>query len=124
MNELMSESTRDPKEIVRQGYDKISENYRREDFVFEGTGYQQFLTEFETCLKPDSQILDLGCGCGIPVARFLAERHEVTGIDISEVQVAWAKELVPAGHFFQADMTDLEFPDGSFDRSEERRVGK
>lgn len=106
---------RDPKEIVREGYDKISENYRREDFVFEGTGYQQFLTEFETYLKPGSRILDLGCGCGIPVAKHLAQNHQMTGVDISEVQVVRAKDLVPAGHFLQADMTELDFPDGSFD---------
>ncbi len=101
--------------IVREGYDKISHDYRREDFVFEGTGYQQFLAEFEAYLKPGSRILDLGCGCGVPVARHLAQNHRVTGVDISEVQVARAKKLVPAAHFFQADMTELDFPDGSFD---------
>ncbi|HEX5323619.1 MAG TPA: methyltransferase domain-containing protein [Capsulimonadaceae bacterium] len=111
----MSDQTRNPKEIVCAGYDQISEEYRRDDFVFEGTGYQRFLTEFERYLKPGSRILDLGCGCGIPVARHLAQAHSVTGVDISQVQIDRAKGLVPAANFLQADMTELSFPDSSFD---------
>ena len=105
----------DPKEIVRKGYDSISENYRREDFPFEGTGYQRFLAEFETYLNAGSHILDLGCGCGIPVARHLAANHQVTGVDISAVQIERAKALVPGAEFIQADITDLDFAAGSFD---------
>lgn len=34
------------------------------------------------------QVLDIGCGCGVPVARRLAAAgHYVTGVDISDVQV-------------------------------------
>lgn len=106
---------KDPKAIVREGYDKISVDYRREDFQFEGTGYQRFLSEFEGYLKPGSRILDLGCGCGIPVARYLAQNHDVTGVDISHVQIERARKLVPGARFFQADMTELDFPAGSFD---------
>jgi len=105
----------DPKSIVRDGYDNISHNYRREDFQFEGTGYQAFLTEFEAYFAPGSRILDLGCGCGIPVARYLAQRHDVTGVDMSAVQIERARGLVPSARFLQADMTEIDFADGSFD---------
>ena len=37
----------DPKAIVREGYDAISLAYRPEDFNYEGTVYQQFLTELD-----------------------------------------------------------------------------
>jgi cyclopropane fatty-acyl-phospholipid synthase-like methyltransferase len=106
---------RDPKDIVRDGYDQISLEYRREDFDFETSGYRRFLNEFEPLLKASSRILDLGCGCGIPVARHLAQSHHVTGVDLSEVQVTRARELVPNASFLQADMTELEFEPESFE---------
>ncbi len=59
----------DPKKIVRDGYDAISHTYRREDFDFERSGYKRFLNAFQPMLSPGSRVLDLGCGCGIPVAR-------------------------------------------------------
>lgn len=106
---------RDPKEIVREGYNQISLDYRKEQFEFEGTGYQQFLTEMEAHLAEGSRVLDLGCGCGIPTARYLVGRYKVVGVDVSEVQIGRARDLVPAADFLCFDMTELELPDGSFD---------
>ncbi|HKS59451.1 MAG TPA: class I SAM-dependent methyltransferase, partial [Thermoplasmata archaeon] len=60
-------------------------------------------------------ILDLGCGCGVPDARLLAERFEVTGVDISDVQIARARAFVPRATFIRADMTRVAFPPGSFE---------
>jgi len=105
----------DPKSLVREGYDRISRNYRGDTFDFEASGYRQFLSELEPLLKPSSRILDLGCGCGVPIARHLARRHDVTGVDISEVQIARARSLVPNARFLRADMTEAAFPDGSFE---------
>jgi SAM-dependent methyltransferase len=44
----------------------------------------------------------------------LAERFEVTGVDISPVQVERAKRLVPAAQFFCQDMSQAEFPPERF----------
>ncbi len=61
-------------------------------------------------------MLDLGCGCGVPVARSLAAAgYEVTGVDISEVQIERARRLVPAGTFIRADAGEVSFPGASFD---------
>ena len=61
-------------------------------------------------------MLDLGCGNGVPVARSLAAAgYQVTGVDISDVQVERARRLVPAGTFIRADATVIEFPPRSFD---------
>jgi 2-polyprenyl-3-methyl-5-hydroxy-6-metoxy-1,4-benzoquinol methylase len=61
-------------------------------------------------------VLDLGCGCGIPVARSLAAAgYQVTGIDFSDVQIERARRLVPAGTFVRADATTIDFPPESFD---------
>jgi len=51
-------------------------------------------------------VLDVGCGCGVPVAQDLSDAgHAVTGIDISGVQIERARRLVPAGTFVAADIT-------------------
>jgi SAM-dependent methyltransferase len=60
-------------------------------------------------------VLDLGCGCGVPVARRLSRRYDVTGVDLSPVQIARARDLVPRATFICADMATVEFPDERFD---------
>jgi ubiquinone/menaquinone biosynthesis C-methylase UbiE len=45
----------------------------------------------------------------------LAERASVVGVDISETQVALARQRVPEASFINADMMVVEFPPESFD---------
>ncbi len=59
-------------------------------------------------------MLDLGCGCGVPVARRLARTHPLTGVDISPVQIERACRNVPGARFICADMAAIEFPARSF----------
>lgn len=65
-------------------------------------------------LHDGDQVLDLGCGCGVPATAILAERYAVTGVDISPVQIARAQQLVPRARFQCTDMATLEFPPQSF----------
>lgn len=102
----------DPKSIVRRGYDLVSRAYRPDDA--EDGIYADWLDLLEERVDSGSSVLDLGCGCGVPVARRLAQRYAVTGIDLSPVQIARARELVPGATFVCADMTTLRFPDESF----------
>jgi SAM-dependent methyltransferase len=106
-------SVDDPKAIVRRGYDLISRAYRADDA--EDGAYGEWLDLLERRLEPGVAVLDLGCGNGIPVARRLARRYAVTGVDLSPVQVARARTLVPEATFLCADMTRIEFLDASFD---------
>ena len=50
----------------------------------------------------------------MPTARDLAQRFEITGIDVSVVQIEAAREAAPSAHFFVADMTTVSFPAQSF----------
>lgn len=59
-------------------------------------------------------MLDLGCGCGVPATAILAGQHAVTGVDVSPVQIARARRLVPAAEFQCADMSSIDFPPHSF----------
>ncbi len=103
------------KDIVRQGYDKVSYAYRND----EGSAaypldYAAWLSELTPLLPSESRVLELGCGCGLPVAQILSEDFAVTGVDISSVQIERARSLVPRADFICADMTEVDFPAQSF----------
>ncbi|MBO0867087.1 MAG: class I SAM-dependent methyltransferase [Micromonosporaceae bacterium] len=104
----------DERDVVRRGYDALSYHYRS-DRADDGQ-YAPWLAGLHRLVPVAASILDLGCGCGIPVARFLAKAgHHVTGVDISEVQIGRARRLVPAATFIRADATAIELPPASFD---------
>ena len=107
--------SRDPKAIVREGYDRASHAYRGDEFKSQGSGYAYWLSRLTRTLAAGSRILDLGCGCGIPASRELARCHQVTGVDLSPVQIARARRLVPGARFLCADMAEVEFEPRSFD---------
>ena len=101
------------KAVVAAGYDAIAERY------LEWTGGAQvrnhYLRQFCDLVPVGGRVLDLGCGAGVPVAKKLAERALVVGVDISATQVALARQRVLEASFINADMTVVEFPPESFD---------
>jgi SAM-dependent methyltransferase len=110
----MTSPDMDPKDVVRRGYDALSHRYRSD--TEEPEPYATWLARLRERVPAGGAILDLGCGCGVPLARDLAAAgYEVTGVDLSAVQVERARRLVPAGRFLHADATQVEFPTSSFD---------
>lgn len=104
----------DERDVVRRGYDALSYHYRADDA--DDGRYAPWLADLHRRIPASAAVLDLGCGCGVPVARFLARAgHRVTGVDISDVQVERARRLVPTGTFLRADATRLDLPPASFD---------
>jgi SAM-dependent methyltransferase len=104
----------DPVELVRSGYNTLSRHYRGDDDP--AGDYEPWLAKLEKRIPARARVLDIGCGCGVPVARTLAAAgHQVTGVDVSDVQVERARELVPDATFLRADATETDWPDESFD---------
>ncbi len=114
----------DPKRIVRDGYDRISYEYR-DDAGWEAstekpgqrtpaTSYDAWLAELLPLLDHGDPVLDLGCGCGLPATAILAERFDVTGVDISPIQIERAKRLIPTARFVCEDMSEVDYPPESF----------
>jgi 2-polyprenyl-3-methyl-5-hydroxy-6-metoxy-1,4-benzoquinol methylase len=101
-------------ENVRLAYNEVSSLYRGDDDS--PANHVAWATELHHRLDASSSVLDLGCGCGVPVARDLVRYgHNVTGVDISDVQIQRAKRLVPAAQFICADATEVSFQSASFD---------
>lgn len=99
--------------IVEDGYDKIALQYHSERNKFESIIE---LEKFSRLLESGAEVLDVGCGAGVPVTKFLVdEGYSVTGIDISDGMLSLAKKHVPEGSFLKTDMSDMEFPENSFD---------
>lgn len=106
--------SRDKQCIVAAGYDNVADAYL-ERFGF-STVRQKWLGRLVAALPATGgRVLDLGCGAGVPVARYLAASgHTVIGIDGSPQQVVRARQNVPQATFIEADMCNVTFDAGSF----------
>ncbi len=104
----------DPKRLVEAGYDRIAEQYLATKQPL-AAPIETLLEELVTGLPPTATVLDLGCGAGIPVTRWLTARATVTGVDMSAAQLALAARHVPGARLIKADMTAITFPPSSFD---------
>lgn len=101
------------KEIVKAGYDAISNEYlasRTKD-----SEDVQLLDELVQRLPLGAAVLDAGCGAGVPVTQLLSQQFQVVGVDFSEEQIKLARKLVPQAYFMCEDITKLTFPDETFD---------
>jgi SAM-dependent methyltransferase len=102
------------KRTVEAGYDRIANQYLASKDP-EDPATLAALEELAGELAPGASALDLGCGAGDPVTRWLAERFAVTGVDVSSKQLDLARQHVPQAEFVKADMTELSFEPESFD---------
>jgi ubiquinone/menaquinone biosynthesis C-methylase UbiE len=103
------------RELVERGYDRVAESYLATKDP-RGPLVLPALEEIVLGLPPDSAVLNLGCGAGVPATLWLAERGFcVTGVDLSEKQLDLARKLVPGATFIKADMTELDLGSETFD---------
>jgi cyclopropane fatty-acyl-phospholipid synthase-like methyltransferase len=104
----------DPKRIVAAGYDAIAETYR--DWA-EADAWPRldWLALLEAELPDGSAVLELGCGAGVPATRRLAERHQVTAVDLSARQIEFARSNAPGATLVHGDALAVELPAASFD---------
>jgi SAM-dependent methyltransferase len=104
-----------PKQVIEEGYDCIAERYLEWTQTARSEERARYTSVLLDELPLGAKVLDLGCGAGVPTTRELAQRFNVTGVDISARQIALAQQNVPEAHFIQADITQLDFPPASFD---------
>ncbi|KAJ9639185.1 uncharacterized protein PV06_09922 [Exophiala oligosperma] len=107
------------KTLVREGYNQIAQTYLQWTSDIDKDSLRvKFLEKLLSYIKNPStgNVLELGCGAGIPSTKILAERcQEVFAVDISDAQIDMAKANVVKDNvkFIREDMTELKFGDGS-----------
>jgi cyclopropane fatty-acyl-phospholipid synthase-like methyltransferase len=105
----------DEREIVAAGYDRVAREYAALEQADDEWPRLRLLRDALARLQPGSDVLDLGCGNGIPALREIACHHRAVGVDISETQINLARANVPKATHLQGDATRLDFPPESFD---------
>ena len=95
------------RDLVRRGYDAVSYAYRSDDGDASiersetTTAYAGWIAELVAQLDRGARVLDIGCGAGVPADALLVDAGmEVTGVDISEVQIDRARTEV---HHFRGE---------------------
>jgi SAM-dependent methyltransferase len=107
-------SEEEHRRTVERGYDRVAEQYLATKDP-EDPLTLAALEGLARDLSPGAAVLDLGCGAGVPVARWLVGRgFAVTGVDLSERQLELARRLVPGAAFVRADMSALDFEPETF----------
>lgn len=94
-------------------YDRFADTYEANRGRFDMT---PVLRDFHRRLPAAGDLLDLGCGAGEPFARdFVQLGWRATGVDFSRRMLDLAARFVPEMECVLADMTQVDFPDASFD---------
>ncbi|HEX7119819.1 MAG TPA: methyltransferase domain-containing protein [Longimicrobiales bacterium] len=69
---------------------------------------REWLDRFLRHVSPGGTVLDVGCGTGEPIARYLAERgFRVVGVDAARAMIGICRERFPDGEWILADMRRL-----------------
>jgi SAM-dependent methyltransferase len=105
----------DHTQIVRDGYNIIGPGYHARRLTKQEM-YDRWLDGLRPLLPLTGKVVDLGCGGGVPIARYFASRgYDVTGYDLSEKMIGIAQREVPEGKFVLARIEDLQLEEASVD---------
>jgi 2-polyprenyl-3-methyl-5-hydroxy-6-metoxy-1,4-benzoquinol methylase len=81
---------RNPSEIAEDGYKKIALAYHDQRDKFKS---DELLGSFTSLLPPGGEVLNVGCGAGVPVVRSLVDAgSKVAAVDISSSKLEFADE--------------------------------
>jgi cyclopropane fatty-acyl-phospholipid synthase-like methyltransferase len=102
-------------EIIANGYNQVADEYEALESAEAPWPRLERVRAFAADLSQGSRVLDIGCGNGVPATRELALKHVVTGVDISQEQIARARANVPTATFICGDARHVDLPTGAFD---------
>ncbi|MEX2011413.1 MAG: class I SAM-dependent methyltransferase [Chloroflexota bacterium] len=105
-------------ESVRRSFDSIADAYAQEfrDELSRKPLDRALLEAFAAGMPTGGSVLDLGCGAGGHIGRFVHDRGpSVTGVDFSDASIEIARRLNPDMSFVVADFRAMPFGDSSVD---------
>jgi SAM-dependent methyltransferase len=99
---------------MQNPYDYIAEqwhsNFKGSSYVDRVLGYVDLVL---AGLQSGAKVLDLGCGTGNPIAKYIFEKGFcVVAVDQSEKMLEIAKKQVPKAEFIHSDMINVELANG------------
>ena len=107
-------------DLVTKPAERIIDLYQRRAREYdEARGRSLFergwLDRFTALLPPGGSVLDIGCGCGEPIARHLIDQQfAVTGVDSAPAMIELCRSRLHSGTWLVADMRTLAL-ERSFD---------
>jgi SAM-dependent methyltransferase len=102
-------------DIVRDGYRQIAATYHAGRAAREEVNVE-WLDQLRPWMPQAGRVVDLGCGAGVPVSRYFAQRgYDVVGYDISPQMLDIARREVPAASFTEGSIEELDLDSGSVD---------
>lgn len=108
----MNLTIEEKKKGIIDDYNDIAREYAEEFFY--DTSDDKYIDIFLQSLE-GSKVLDVGCGNGRDCKYISQKGFNVNGIDLSVGMLEIAKERVPNGKFEIMDITDITYPDNSYD---------
>lgn len=99
--------------LISAGYDAVADEFLR----LESAEWprMRWLERVLDELAPGSQVLDLGCGNGLPATKAVASEHAVVGVDVSRRMIELATKNVPEATFLVGSVESVELPATHFD---------
>ncbi|WP_422057616.1 class I SAM-dependent DNA methyltransferase [Sphingomonas sp.] len=100
---------------------RIIDLYQRHAAAFDAARRNSFpertwIERFARMLSPHAEVLDLGCGGGEPIARFLVDNgYHVTGVDSSTTLINLARTRFARHTWIEADMMRFGGDSGAYD---------
>lgn len=96
---------------MQNSYDYIAEqwhaNFRGQIYVDRVLSYVDKILEG---LPARAKVLDLGCGTGNPIAKYIVQRgFRVVGVDQSEQMLEIARTVIPEAELIHGDMLEVSF---------------
>lgn len=104
--------TKDYKQRTIEYYDDHARQYAQSVDDYYST---EQITTFMGLLPDQAKILDVGCGSGRDAHVFSAAGYDVTGLDLSQGMIEFAREKYPDIEFIHADMLQMPFENDIFD---------
>jgi SAM-dependent methyltransferase len=102
-----------------EAYDDVFMDTMAEEYLRKTRWTQLRLAAVEDLVEPHpgDRVLDLGCAAGAITDFLSGFGCEVVGVDSEPRAIEHARSLFPDYRFEQADVAELPFPDGSFEKA-------
>ena len=97
--------------LQRAPYDLIAERWGQERTQSQ-FHERQYVERFIERLDARGHVLDLGCGVGVPIGRYLLDHgYRITGVDASSEMLRLARQNCPEAQLIAGDMTSIDLSD-------------